>query len=269
MISSHSYSCLIKGFPFVAKPNLLKRLFTATAILAVLLNLGCAGMSKEECQTADWELIGYADGSKGYSSSMIDRHRKDCAGVSSPVLSLYLQGHQRGLNAYCTEANGYRSGKRGAAMNTACNGEQAMVFQSGYDFGHSVYLVNREVDQHIKALTDSKQRRYDLEQRVIELEQNIIRPGLTASQRADLLLRIKRKREKISELDDKIDKQEHRLRESLAKFNGVNRQNPYENVPERGMPDIKISATKPKKQHDSSHRHDNGNQPRVMIETTP
>jgi len=246
----------------VVLSNGLRYMATLFLIFVALVSLGCAsGMSKEECQNADWELIGYGDGSKGYSSSMIDKHRKDCAGVSSPVLSNYLHGYDRGLITYCTEINGYNSGKHGSGLNSACKDQAAELFRTGYQFGHRLFIASTEVNRLIKHLTDSKQQQVDIEQRVLELEADILRPSLTGSQRAEILLRIKRKREKLSELDEKIVHQERKLRKSLSRLNALNQDNPYEQLPPRSMPDIQVSATVVKRKPDH-HDHERYNDSR-------
>ena len=239
-------------------------------LIAVSVLYGCAsGMSKEECQTADWELIGYGDGSKGYSSSRIDQHRKDCAGVSSPVLAEYLRGYDRGLVLFCTELNGYKSGKSGSALSTVCAGPQADQFHAGYEFGHRLYLANVDVRRLIKNLTDSKQQRVNLEYRIGQLENELIQPGRSASQRAEVILHLKRERDQLGEWDNTIAKQERKLRHSLGAVNEINRHNPYEQIPDRDMPDIRVKVKLEKPPADHHSRERRKDEPRITIRTTP
>lgn len=231
-------------------PVINDALRTARFILPLLLLAlltGCAsGMSKDECRTANWELIGYADGSKGYSTSLIDRHRKACAGVSSPVLADYLKGHARGMRQFCTESNGYYLGKRGAPVAPQCPDDLRETFQVGFRFGQKVYNANLAVNRLIKRLRDSKQRRVNKEQRKFQLESEILRPGLSSSQRADIVWHLRQVQQKLDDLDERIDKQEVKLYRAIVRLNRINKRNRYENVIPRSMPDIQVSADQPR-----------------------
>jgi len=50
------------------------------SIFAALLFSACATLDKGECQVADWQLIGFSDGSNGrLSDGRMDKHTSACA----------------------------------------------------------------------------------------------------------------------------------------------------------------------------------------------
>ena len=61
---------------------------------------GCATMSGDECMTSDWSAIGYEDGSRGYTTERLTKHRKACAkhGVTLDFTA-YQDGRDQGLVA--------------------------------------------------------------------------------------------------------------------------------------------------------------------------
>ena len=48
-----------------------------TVIILSLSN--CANMNESDCLTADWQLIGFEDGSFGKNESHISQHRQECS----------------------------------------------------------------------------------------------------------------------------------------------------------------------------------------------
>ena len=51
-----------------------------TSLGLILLALtGCGGMSASECELADWESVGYADGARGRTVQAFDQRRQSCA----------------------------------------------------------------------------------------------------------------------------------------------------------------------------------------------
>ena len=87
---------------------------TCGLIVALLFLSGCATqtLSKSECATADWRVIGYGDGAAGHGAERIDGHRRACArfGVT-PDLMAYNQGRSEGLREYCTAPKGLELGR--------------------------------------------------------------------------------------------------------------------------------------------------------------
>merc|ERR1711916_171837 len=76
------------------------KFFVCATIIALLQ--GCASLSKEECLVADWQQIGFEDGSRGRDLLTLARHRKACAKAGiTPDRAAYERGHRQGLLRYC------------------------------------------------------------------------------------------------------------------------------------------------------------------------
>lgn len=111
------------------------RLLRLVPLLALAL-AGCSSLSKKECLTADWESIGYRDGSEGYAAGRIGDHIQACTehGVN-PDREEYEAGRARGLELFCTGANGVRVGRLGSTYSGACPAHLEPTFLLGYDIG--------------------------------------------------------------------------------------------------------------------------------------
>ncbi len=99
-----------------------RKLGIALAGLLALSLSGCASMSGDECMTSDWSAIGYEDGSRGYTTDRMSKHRKACAkhGVT-PDFTAYQSGRDQGLVEYCQPSRGFNVGSNGGSYQGVCN----------------------------------------------------------------------------------------------------------------------------------------------------
>ncbi len=125
------------------------RMLWAIAMISLLSINGCATMNASECQTADWEMIGFEDGSKGRLTSYLGNHRKACAthGIT-PDLTRYLKGHSRGVERFCTETSRFLNGKKGIAYNGVCPPGLSDPFLRGYHIGEQFYAVSSAINTY-------------------------------------------------------------------------------------------------------------------------
>lgn len=124
-------------------------------LLVALVLGGCASLSEDQCRTADWESIGYLDGTRGYSSGRIGEHSEACAKVSiTPDRTLYEEGRNRGLEEFCTPRNGVRFGEQGSAYGGVCPAHLESGFLRGYDIGRDL----RALQEHMQQLQSEVQR---------------------------------------------------------------------------------------------------------------
>lgn len=113
---------------------------TITIILLGTLS-ACASLSKSECNTANWQQIGYEDGSQGKKSTRLQAHRKACAKHNvTPNSEDYDQGYQKGIKVYCTYDKGLLAGKRGRNTNAVCPADTD--YQTGYQEGLNLFCSN-------------------------------------------------------------------------------------------------------------------------------
>jgi hypothetical protein len=127
------------------------------ALLLTLALSGCTTLSENECLTADWESIGYSDGSRGYNSGRIGNHTEACQehGVT-PDSKEYEAGRQRGLETYCTARNGLRVGQQGNVYSGACPSELESSFLRGYDVGRDMTEVEARMQRLRAEMQDAQ-----------------------------------------------------------------------------------------------------------------
>ena len=107
-----------------------------TALTSVVLAAGCASLSQNECQHADWHSIGYEDGARGYPAARVGSHRKACAeyGVT-PDFEQYEMGRLDGLREFCRPVKGYRLGANGRTYPDVCPRDLERPFRRAYRDG--------------------------------------------------------------------------------------------------------------------------------------
>jgi hypothetical protein len=106
-------------------------------IAAIMLMVaGCAGVSKEDCLLTDWYEIGRMDGRQGRPRTAFQGRAKACLehGISADRQA-YYNGHDQGLQYYCTEQKGFELGQQGLAFNSVCPLQLEPNFRAGYNKG--------------------------------------------------------------------------------------------------------------------------------------
>ncbi len=118
-------------------------LFVGLAFLA-----GCATLSKSQCQTGDWQQIGFNDGALGQTSSLFADHQKACSehGISIDRAQ-YMQGYNRGLQQYCTPSKAAEVGIAGRTYRNVCQGARGDSFLRVYNAAKDVYDVDQEIER--------------------------------------------------------------------------------------------------------------------------
>lgn len=178
-----------------------------TVIFAVLN--GCASMSKAECAVADWQTVGFEDGSSGRPLTYISRHRKACAKVSvTPSMSQYEQGHAQGLDYYCIFDNGFRLGSSGSSYNAVCSAQERQSFALGYDKGRRQYLAQKNIRDSDEILNSIEEQINDVYARIATTEDVITHPDSTPKQRRQKLKHMKKLRYELFTLEAQYDDEE-------------------------------------------------------------
>lgn len=175
-------------------------LFAITCLLA-----GCATLSKDECQHANWHIIGMEDGSRGYGLERLGEHRKACARVGvTPDLAAYQAGHAEGVKRYCTPLRGYALGNGGGAYRELCPPDLAKGFRRGYDDGRDMYSHRVRVDQLGATVAATQKSILALEAQIEEREQYIVSDTSTPASRRATLERLKQLREELAVLHEQL-----------------------------------------------------------------
>jgi len=111
----------------------------------MLLFAGCAGVSKEDCQLTDWYETGRMDGRQGRPRTAFQGRAKACLehGISADRQA-YYQGHDQGLQYYCTEQKGFELGQQGLAFNPVCPLQLEPYIRAGYNKGIQSFCTEQK-----------------------------------------------------------------------------------------------------------------------------
>ncbi|WP_339718932.1 DUF2799 domain-containing protein [uncultured Paraglaciecola sp.] len=158
------------------------KLLGLTGIIILLSN--CATMNKADCLNADWQLIGFEDGSLGKNEVSISQHRKDCSehGVT-PDLTAYRKGHYEGAKAFCTTHNGFTRGLQGKEYKRNCPEAFEKAFLTGFSDGQNLYGLKKVLNQRTDDLEDTYKELDWLEHTIAEKSEVMISDGLNRNQR--------------------------------------------------------------------------------------
>ena len=176
----------------------------ATLVLAATLS-GCASLSEEDCLTADWAVMGEADGQQGLPVSEINRYRRQCAqyGVV-PDTQAYLEARERGLALFCTHDNGYDQGRSGAAHRLVCPAAVEADFRRGYDLGRAVYVPLTDLRNSNDSIGYSEDEIEGLRSDIANREETLRSDDLSDEEKRDQRDAIASNERRIKELKDDI-----------------------------------------------------------------
>ena len=175
--------------------------------------LGCTGMTSSECELADWQAVGFEDGSLGHSADMFSRHRKGCAKHEvAPDFTAYRLGREAGLREYCQPSRGFREGARGAEYLGVCPPTLEEAFFERYEEGRALYELEYAVRSTHQKLTHKQQRIKDIEIRLAEALAATLADGTPGEERARLLVETRQLTEERLALNREVERLERELR---------------------------------------------------------
>lgn len=149
-----------------------------SVLVLILLTAGCAVMTPEQCEYADWMELGERDGRDGRASDYIATRAQACrkAGIA-PDATAYRIGWDRGIAHYCTLDQGFQDGFDGRAYGRVCPAELEPEFLTGYGVGYEIHRarVARDAEDRMiqsieAALADPGDR---TEQQIRDLERDL------------------------------------------------------------------------------------------------
>ena len=159
-----------------------RKILGITAITLLLSN--CANMNESDCLTADWQLIGFEDGSFGKNESHISQHREECSehGVT-PDLAAYRKGHFEGSKNFCTINNGFSRGRQGKDYARNCPEQFEAAFLRGFNDGQTLYGLKKVLNQRAADLEGAYKDIDWLEHTIAKKSELMIADGLKRDQR--------------------------------------------------------------------------------------
>ena len=141
---------------------------------AALILCGCATLTPEECQYADWRGIGYEDGVEGKDMSILGRHREACAKVGvTPDLDAYRDGRAEGLRIFCEPGNGYRLGREGRSYNGVCPADLEREFLAAHAEGMVIFNLESDVQSVASEIAGVDYAIEDAESRIADARETL------------------------------------------------------------------------------------------------
>lgn len=124
---------------------------------SVLLS-SCAVMNEDECRAANWQEVGYNDGTIGLSSNQLAKYVKACSEYVNVDTAQYNDGRRQGADVFCSDNNAFSLGTQGKAVSDICDvSNNQRNFSIFYTRGMNVYYAKNQLDA-----LDEKIRSYDL-----------------------------------------------------------------------------------------------------------
>jgi hypothetical protein len=196
--------------------------------IAALLISGCASMGKDECLHADWQIIGYEDGARGYPGTRIGVHRKACAqhGVT-PDMAAYEAGRNKGLQAWCTPRNGYRLGLKGNRYNGVCPEDLEGPFTEAMGRGRAVHGYEKQVKKARQELKEMRDGLEAMDSDLQAMKAELISDDTTPRRRLMLLGEIRKlETDRDLHLND-IEDMEDQVADMQANLRQMKKASPY------------------------------------------
>lgn len=127
----------------------------------------CSGMSVEECETADWRALGYADGANGQTMQRAGQRGSECSKHGFAMNhELYNEGRQQGLVSFCTVSKAYSLGESGAAYTGVCIDHDQDAFLQAYERGLELHRFVAAVSTAQVELDGAEQDHARLDRRI-------------------------------------------------------------------------------------------------------
>jgi hypothetical protein len=197
-------------------------------ISGALLTASCATLNKDECQTANWEVIGYEDGTRGYNADRIGQHREACSkhGVA-PDLAAYAAGRDKGLRVYCTPQNGYRIGQKTTVYRDVCPEDLRADFRKAFEYGGQILAHQREISRYQTDIRKYQDTLQEIEQEIALNEALIIKGAKGPAERARLIERNRELQAYINEDRERIDRAAYEIEQLQILVGELQENSPY------------------------------------------
>jgi hypothetical protein len=174
--------------------------------------IGCAGMSSNECELADWQAVGYEDGVQGRSSDKFGSYRQNCAKHAvAPDFQAYQSGREAGLREYCQPSRGFDEGSRGVKYVGVCPADLEGDFLDSYNDGRTLYKLEYAITSTARQIKHRKSRIKDVEGELTKKMTAVLLHGTPDDGRAELLVETKQLAEERITLANEVDRLEEQL----------------------------------------------------------
>ncbi|WP_249409203.1 DUF2799 domain-containing protein [Acinetobacter sp. SFB] len=126
----------------------------------VMLN-GCAIMSKNECLSANWGLIGQNDGYNGNGSFMQKRTQACMKHNAILDTGAYTTGYKKGLKNFCNPQTIFDYALQGRGTYQSCPMEMQNSLRPYYNVAHNFYNANKNLKSIEDTMVTAKSNMYN------------------------------------------------------------------------------------------------------------
>ena len=185
-------------------------------------------MSKDECALADWQMIGYEDGLRGFPAERIGAHRVACAKYQvTPNLAAYSAGRERGLRDYCQPKNGFRAGLNGNGYANVCSASTETAFVNAYQWGRQIHDARAELRTTNSRLRNAREGLAHTNAAMASVTAELVLPTVPIERRTWLATELVRLTQERSELITRIDQLVAHAQQLAVNVHELERQSPY------------------------------------------
>ena len=143
----------------ISSDFLVAWLWRTAAALALVLMGACTTMSPEQCQSADWGVVGMRDGQNGAATTLLDNRLADCAKVGVKInVDQYLRARDVGLQTYCRVETAAQRGLDGAGYAGVCPPGIDGEFRRRHAIGRELRDAREQV-RYTRSRRESLERR--------------------------------------------------------------------------------------------------------------
>lgn len=185
-------------------------------------------MGRDECTLADWKMIGYEDGLRGFPAERIGAHRVACAKHQvTPNLAAYTEGRERGLREYCQPKNGFTVGLHGGGYANVCSGPTEAAFVDSYRWGRQIHDARTELRTTNARLRSARDGVVQTESAMASVTAELVLPKVPAERRAFLATELVRLTQERTDLLVRIEQLTVRAQQLAVNVQEIERQSPY------------------------------------------
>ncbi len=200
-------------------------------LAAILFVTGCASLSKDECQIADWKSIGYEDGVQGKSEARISAHRKACAEYGiAPDLAAYRSGREEGIVRFCQPGSGYQQGRSGKQYAGVCTGPLEADFLQAYRDGRALYKLEADISQLSQKLKSQRKRLGKLDKKIRDISAELIAENVPVERRVILVDKLRKFGDESSSIKAGIPALEKELESRKQRMTAMSGANTFPGV---------------------------------------
>ena len=174
---------------------------------------GCAKMMNEnECLAADWQTVGFLDGSSGRNMAWLERRSEACSeyGVA-PDLDRYLIGRSQGLESFCQPRSGFYMGLRRNIYENVCPTELEGAFLVAYQDGLGLRERQNRITEIESAINSANADMIQLDEDIATATLAVAAPDTTEQDRLSLAVEIRNMAEERGNIEVLIPQLEAEL----------------------------------------------------------